>query len=377
MHLIIKKIDNWISESYPVTPGVLGGIRIVFGFYMLYLFWHYGDFFNFKWAMEYPQRLFDPATILSSFFSDFPPYLFYLSLNFLLFSTTVLVLIGYKTILMSRLMALFIIVQFSFFYVFGNIDNPILILIFPFIMSFTNWGAALSVDAFRSPEKMTKVHSWPITLYSIIVGFAFFTSGFAKLLAGWMLYSIQATQGEFLMEYDVLERNVALAPFFYDLHSPLIWKSIDWATVIFETAFVFMIFSPPMFRFFTSLAVFFHFGIFLIIDIDFSYHFMVFSIFLNWPWILSNLKKPWINKIYGILEKLIRGVSLYWVVPLFAIYFALFYFHGNPMKIPYSWIGLNEYFVNPLLIFISATCICFYYWGINISAFINSKIKRL
>jgi hypothetical protein len=72
----------------------------------------------------------------------------------------------------------------------------------------------------------------------------------------------------------------------------LIWKPLDYATVLFELGFAVAIFSPRRLRLFCAGAVVFHFAIFLAFGIDFTGSVVAYAIFFQWSTVVDRLQLP-------------------------------------------------------------------------------------
>lgn len=199
----------------------------------------------------------------------------------------------------------------------------ILWAILPLVMAFSNWGSNLSLDAEKSMNTK-KSENWPISFMALFVGFAFFTSGFAKIYGGWLSTDGAATWQYFINVFYKTGRTDLLANYFTQLDNLYLWESLDWFVVCFETLFLPAVFFPKIFRFFCLLGVIFHFGVFLILNISFSIHIIVFLLFINWNNNkLSNSKM--FNRLCKIVSTTIKKVNLIGIVVLSITYMILFY----------------------------------------------------
>jgi uncharacterized membrane protein YphA (DoxX/SURF4 family) len=273
---LLYRFNQWVFESYALPAEHLGLYRIFYASFMLFLVGIPG----YAWISAFPDAFFHPPLGVARLFSGFPPpYVLHL------FSVTLVVLFlallfGYRTRAASVLITLVALVANSFDYSFGKINHTVLIWILPLVMSFSNWGAAYSVDANRDdPPSPVRVEAWPITLMSVLLGFAMFSAGLPKLMSGWLDLGTRAVKEKLLYQVYVNNRHEFLADFFVSLESAPFWELMDWATVVFELGFLAAVISPSVFRLFTGAAVIFHTTSLLMLNIGFMFHVIVYLLF--------------------------------------------------------------------------------------------------
>ena len=279
--------DKIIFESFVLSPKSMGLYRICYALFLLIF-----GVPNFIWISKYPAVFYNPPLVsLHTFFSSFPSYWFLFAISLGTCVLTLLLLFGYKTRLTSILLAVFIFTGKSFAYSFGKIDHDFLIWIIPLIMSFSNWGAAYSLDAKLNQQQDKEVQSWPVVLLALVLCLAMFSAGLPKLLEGWLDVSTHAVRGHFLREYYLNERQELLAPLFLNLNFPLIWEFFDYSGVFLEIAFLFAIIRPNIFRFFVLSAILFHVFNYLMLNIAFTINFILYLLFIDWDLVIGKLKK--------------------------------------------------------------------------------------
>ncbi|RDV16676.1 hypothetical protein DXT99_02520 [Pontibacter diazotrophicus] len=308
--------DKIIFDSFQLTPESLGLYRILYALFLLIF-----GVPNFTWISRFPDVFYNPPLLsLHTFFSGFPSYWFLLLVSLGTCISTVLLLFGYKTRLTSILLALFIFTGKSFAYSFGKIDHDFLIWIIPLVMSFSNWGAAYSLDA-KLKHQDRVVQNWPVVLLALILSFAMFSAGLPKLLGGWLDISTHAVRGHFLREFYVNERQDLLAPFFLNLNSALVWEFFDYAGVFLEVFFIFAIIRPNLFRFFVICAIFFHVFNYLMLNIAFSINIILYLLFVDWGMIISKLRK---HRMLLSIERAINFRSLLIVGLLYTSFYLIY-----------------------------------------------------
>lgn len=251
---ISGRFDNWVFNSYSMNANALGLYRILFSLYLL--IWGIP---NFEWIANQPDSFFNPpAYSIAALFNGFPPYWFLQGLSLLVVVLAILLLFGYRTRLVSVLLGLGIILGKSFAFSFGLIGQDIIVWLVPILLSFSNWGAHYSIDSYLGNTKGDKVQHWPITMISLLLGFAMFTAGLPKLLGGWLDPTTQATRGHFFTQYYVIGDLKLLAPFMSQYTDQWLWEVMDLVAVLFELSFLVAVVNPKWFRRIVVLAIIFH-----------------------------------------------------------------------------------------------------------------------
>jgi uncharacterized membrane protein YphA (DoxX/SURF4 family) len=275
-------LDRWIFESYVVTPEGLGLYRIAFSlFALLFLTPGSAEYVRFSFLGGLPDVFFLPPLGPMQWTSGFPPGELFVLLEALLILSLTAMLFGYYTRTASVATTMLFLVGYGFAYSLGKINHNILFVLLPFVMAFSNWGAAYSFDA-QTRRGARTVASWPLVLLLLLTGFAMFTAGLPKILGGWLDPNTQATYGRFVRQFFVHGRRDLLAPLAIDLQSPVLWEVFDVATVCFEVGFLIAIMHPFTTRLFAVGAIAFHTGVTLVLNIAFVPNYIVYAAVLPW-----------------------------------------------------------------------------------------------
>ena len=299
-----NRFDDWIFDSYPVSAEQLALYRILYAGFALFVI----GMQDYAWIAQLPDALFLPPFSIAALFSGLPPEPVLHLFEILLFSLYWALLFGWRTRAVSVAITLVGVTAESFHLSFGAITHSRhLFLLLPLVMSFSNWGSALSIDATRRKGAGgTGIETWPITLMSVLLGFAMFTAGFPKLLGGWLDVATPAVREKVFYWY-FIEQHRELAGAFIPIDSRVLWELLDWSTVWFEVGFLLAVFRPGALRVFSGFAVVFHTMTILMLHIGFTQQLIVYPLFCM-PFVrvdasrldlLRPLFTPWVAVVLG------------------------------------------------------------------------------
>jgi hypothetical protein len=165
----------------------------------------------------------------------------------------------------------------------GKIDHTILVVLAPLILSFADWGRSVSVDALLNKRSADRQAQWPLRYFALLVGLSFFAAAWVKLTTGWLSPDSQAALGHSLVRfysYDITSWSVQWIA--TTSGSRFAWEVIDWLAVAFEFAILLAVPWWRAFRIAIAAAVLFHLGVYLAMDIDFSFNVVVYGAFVSW-----------------------------------------------------------------------------------------------
>ncbi len=350
---MIKKWDNWIFDSYKMPIEDLAFCRILFALFNLGFLFH----FNFTWVAEYPDVFFYDKPGLPALYDGFPSKNLLLFYNISLIFLHFLLLFGKFTRWVSIGITLFLALGFSAVFCFGNTYHVILWILFPLVMSFSNWGGAMSLDSREQGE--TPGQFWPITLMSVLTGFAFFTSGLSKFMGGWLWPKASASWQYFHIVRNKIGRDIYLSDFVSTIHHPVFWEILDWLVVGFELGFLLAALSARWFRFFIVLAILFHFSNVLFLSISFGIHLAFFIVFLGWN--LPEIQKnEYLIFIKQNIKTFIEAHTIFYVLGWATIYLLAFLYYDDHSRVD----GLVpvEYPVYGIGVFI---CLYYFYYKLK------------
>nr|WP_299170281.1 hypothetical protein [uncultured Allomuricauda sp.] len=327
MSKLLTYIDNClglvfdrVSYSCHIETNGLAIFRIFYGISLLLYFIP-----SWRWIGKMPQGFFQPPILsIAGISNGFPPPYFFSCLDLLIIIFVVFITIGFYT-RWSFLMAFLIsCIGFSYAFSFGKIDHTKTLFIFSLlVLGFTNIGTQYALRKDKPlPDRYQK---WALNTLGIIIVFGFFTAGLAKLVR-WIDFDL-TTNGFlswFFPKYYMYNRQELFANLVFSIPYP-VFEIADYTVAILEVfAFTFLLLGRRMWMVFLILLCLFHLGNMLILNIEFTYNFLVYGIFLISPFFnykivnISHLKKWHKLLIIGtviilVFWQLIRQYFMYFI----------------------------------------------------------------
>lgn len=287
----MRKVNHWF-ERYKLEYEHLAIFRMVFALFFLL----FSGFPRFDWMSDYPDFFYRPNLSIATFFDTFPPDWFFHIINVTLPLLAVFIFVGFKTFWSSLLFGVLLIIAYSFTFAFGKINHSHFIPYTAIIFAFSGWGKCFSLDQhFKSLNLTFNV----IPFYALIVSFSYFTSGFAKLINGWLNWENQASYGYLIQNYFLTEEKTFIASQILTINSLLFWKFVDYSVVFIETMplLFLLLFRKRLFRFSLLLVALFHLLVYLTFNISFAYYPLFLCLFIiDWT------KSPTIKKTIEYLN---------------------------------------------------------------------------
>lgn len=300
-----RRLDHWIFDAYTSTPRSLAISRILIGAYLV--LWRFPDV---RWMRSLPDAFYRPPPGPLRLTGGVPSSGTLTALSMLLSVTTVALLVGYHTRIASCVTGLLLFTVDGFAYSFGHIHHSgIYLAAVLVIMAGSSWGDAYSVDAFRRRERGERiVEAWPVALAALVVGFLMLTAVLPKIASGWLDPSTLAVRSHVAHYHFVAPGDGLLGTLPLHSTSALVWKPLDYLTVLFELGFALAIVSPRRLRLFCAAAVVFHFAIFLAFGIDFTGSVVAYSIFFPWSTVVDRIRIPRslnrrVNDLFSLLSR--------------------------------------------------------------------------
>lgn len=288
-----KKFAYWLFEDYKFTGHILGFYRIIYALVIIFV----TGTIEFEVIAHAPSFFYNPNVSFASFFSAFPPFWVLRAISLSVIMLMVCLLFGYKTRLVSILIAILQVAGLSFFYAFGKINHNVAYWLIPFFMAFSGWGNYLSIDAKNKNGKQQAVSFWPVALVALSIGFMMFSAGFLKFAGGWLDIDSQAVKGQLFRNYSLEEKSNLLTDLLISINSNTFWEFSDYLIVLFEIAFLPAAFSSKIYRYFIFFAILFHIAVYLSFNISFALNPLMYLLFINRSVFDGILKKESINQI--------------------------------------------------------------------------------
>jgi uncharacterized membrane protein YphA (DoxX/SURF4 family) len=209
-------------------------------------------------------------------------------------------IIGLATRVSALIFALgnWFFVSFRFSYAEEHHAEAIL-CIFLLLLAFSPSGKRLSIDSLLRGLRTSQRHTssnevvaydtamWPLILIQVLLAYAYFSTGIAKLLYSgfeWMNgYTLQRYMLANAMNFD-LPLGVWLA----QQHVLCVMLSIT--TILFEVFFFVILFFRKLSVFFLIGGVLLHVGIYITMSAPFFQHIVLYSVFIDFEYYLSRVR---------------------------------------------------------------------------------------
>jgi hypothetical protein len=275
---VADKFDRWVQEG-PFTSVDLGLYRIIYAVATLF------TVSDLQWVGAFPDSLIDAPAGPFQLLSGFPSPAVLVLLEVLRSLALVLLAVGIWTRWVSLAVAALLLVTYGLSYSLGKIDHTILVVLAPLILSFAHWGRRASIDAVSKKRPAEAQVQWPLRFLALVVGLAFFAAAWVKLTTGWLSPSTQAALGHSLVRFYSYDTASLSAQWVASTSSSrFAWEVVDWLTVAFEFA---ILLAVPWWRAFRiAIAT----GVYLAMDIDFSFNVVVYGAFVSWTVLLRPIR---------------------------------------------------------------------------------------
>lgn len=297
-----KIIDRWLFEEYRTDPESLAFFRIIYASYVLAV-----ELPNGLWRL--PRSAFSPPVSLAALFTDYPAPAVMVTLNLCAILCACCLLIGLFTELAS--FGLFVATVFveSFCFADGKIDEGLLVFISP-LLAYSGWGSCFSVDQYRRPElarKSTAAQPSLTAILALVVGFALFTAGSAKLHGGWLHPKALGTRYHLFWDYYVFGRQMPLATWALQKLPAWAWKCGDWMTMLWELSFTLTVFRRSWCRVACAVGALFHFAVWQLFDIQIASNTVAYGAFVSWACISPRFT-DWARASFEQLGKPVKAL---------------------------------------------------------------------
>lgn len=263
-----KILTSWLSR-YEELGHSLPIYRVIFAVWLLVDVVPRG-----LWLRDAPSALMFPPPGLPLLLGSVPaPWLVSLS-SVVLTVLSALLVVGWR----ERWVSIGIVVTLlginTSMYSFGKIDHDILMVAVPLFLAFSGWGN-------RHPS-VCRPAGWWTGVLALSISLSMFSSALIKVLTGWLDPSRSASRLHFLHNHYVNGRSGPLTEVVLGVDAPWVWMLSDYATVLVEVSFPFLLLSPRLFRVALAAGCIFHFGTWLLMDITFPHNIIAYGAFVPW-----------------------------------------------------------------------------------------------
>lgn len=268
-----KRFDQVFFELSDHHPVQLAVYRIIIAGFLLTS----NQLPSVRWIPNIPHEFRSPPPGLTSWLPHPTPAVALL-VEISLVVALIGLLLGWRTRLMSVAVGVLGIVGSAMVFSFGKIDHTIFLWIVPLAMSSSDWGDRISLDSRGSAESDQMVSTSAVPFLSILLALAFLTAGLPKLAGGWLSTEVSATKSYFRDKVLRGETNISTS-LLESIESRLIWESADWATLLLEFGFVFLILWPFGYRLLVNVAAVFHLIVLFVLNINFESSLALYLVF--------------------------------------------------------------------------------------------------
>lgn len=334
-----RNYSQWMFWAYPISAEALGLYRIAYA--LFFLIWGLP---NFEWAGQAVPSFFHPQEYsLARLFGGLPPYWATQGLSISVVVLFVMLLFGWHTRKVSITLFVVIVLGKSISFSFGQIGKDLMLWLIPLVMSFSNWGNKYSIDANRKEQAANApVQSWPVAMMAMLLAFGMLTAALPKLLNGWLHIGTHATRGHLLVQHYVVGNLLLLGPWLTSLRSGWLWEIMDWGAVFFELAFVIAFFKRQWLRSVLLAALVFHTFAFLMFDISYYTHYVLYLLFIDW-----GMMPAW---LYARLAHFAQRVlTLKWLFLTLCAYMPLYLWAQQVLEMP-ALLDATPFFIPPALL---------------------------
>lgn len=267
-----------IAEAYAPDLRFLAILRIAFGIWVIALP------IDLTWMADVPTAFFRARPGLFALLSGPPGEPLLVALMVVIALLGLLLALGVFTLPVSVALSVALVVSSGLSYSYSKVDHFILFELAPIFLAFAGWGWTWSVDARlrrRSEWPAPSVRGMPVLLFAMTVGWAMLTAAVPKAAGGWLDPSRQASRGYLARDIAYGEKLGPLGPQALGIDNGLMWKFLDYATLIAEGGLILVVLLPVVFRLWLLLLASFHVGVYLMLGISFVDYILVYAVFFS------------------------------------------------------------------------------------------------
>lgn len=160
----------------------------------------------------------------------------------------------------------------------GKVDSNIVELLLPLVLAFE---AGRQRDLANSNNGRRVRFQPAVFVWAWVVASLLVTAALPKLIGGWLDPSVSATRQYFLHTYHEIHRAAFLQPLALRLDIPVVWKGLDYFTLLAEGVFLIAPFQRRWMQWGSVLMMCLHVGILLVLNIPSVGFFLVYLVFFD------------------------------------------------------------------------------------------------
>lgn len=268
-----------IAADYAPDLRFLAVLRIAFGLWVIVLP------VDVTWIADVPVAFFHARPGLFGWLAGPPGEPFLIALMVVTALLGLMLALGILTLPVSLALSVALIVSSGISYSYSKVDHFILFELTPVFLAFAGWGRVWSLDARRlwkgRQPPMPSVRGMPVLLFAMTVGWAMLSAAVPKAAGGWLDPERQASRGYLARDVAYGEKLGPIGPRALGFDSDLVWKALDYATLVAEGALILVVFLPLVFRLWLLLLASFHIGVYLMLGISFLDYVLVYGVFFS------------------------------------------------------------------------------------------------
>jgi len=225
-----------------------------------------------------PDALFQPPLGFMRLLHGFPSEGLAIALLVASYVAIAALLVGVAVRLAGIGLTLLLVLGYGFQFSTGKVDSNIVELLLPLVLAF---GAGRQRDLENSNNGRRVRFQPAVFVWAWVVASLLVTAALPKLIGGWLDPSVSATRQYFLHTYHEIHRTAFLQPLALRLDIPVVWKGLDYFTLLAEGIFLIAPFRRRWMQWGSMLMMCLHVGILLVLNIPSVGFFLAYAVFFD------------------------------------------------------------------------------------------------
>jgi len=322
MNDYLRKINNFIDArlTAPIenAAGRIGLFRILYAlFYLWYLSPNYAALLS-----GYPRGYRNMLVV--RYFPEALPPIFFECLEFILVAALVILIIGFRVRLTTTVVLCAGLILDGFHNSFDvELASVFLVFYIPLFMLFSgHWGDTYSLDAHLAyrkkgagiePSNNSGSFFLPVRCLFFVLGVLFLGSAILKMTFGGTWLSNPRFMANLVLKMNI-ESNLyglMMIPFAPDISvNPLIYKTFQGGTLIFEATFICALFSRKLRNIYICWALIFHSVCALWLTVTFTTIIVIYLAYVDWHALLIRLKLKRITLFDSVSRQVLISITI-------------------------------------------------------------------